>query len=56
MTAGTVRRILLPFYPTKIRRQKKAVTMTAKLGHFTAGEAGRSSSSEETEEIWQERM
>jgi len=34
-------RILLPFYQAKIRRQKKAMTMAAKPGQFTVGEAGK---------------
>jgi len=37
---GAKRRILLPFYPALVRGQKKAVTVAAKSGQFTAGEVG----------------
>jgi len=37
------------------RGQKKAVTVAAKSRQFTASETGKTSSSEETEEIWQKR-
>jgi len=41
VSAGAARRILLPFYPTKVRGQEKAVTVAARLEQFRPDETGK---------------
>jgi len=57
MTVGAARRNLLPFYPAKIRGQKKEGCNHGSEVQDRSQQVrqGRASSSEETKGIWQKR-